>query len=280
MKTRKTSFEKPLAGVGKVTLGEKTFTINLTYRTGKGDETETEKLTFKYSDLPEGLPDGWELKTGKEYFASASHDGTKLLNIRPAKGTFQVRCVSFSENRNDSGDYLVVVRDGEYGKYSQFVPLLTVQKGPHTGIDFPIYLPYGSEGRTPRLGCDDNGLMTLDGDVTKSRGIALLQDFLIYTGVYEEDIQYPMDGDEPDYDPQAVLRVLHKAVKRAKQDFIVLVENGYPKSLAELEDEPEPSDEADTVSDEDEKEPVTERKAVKEEAGPYSKSKRQWDDED
>lgn len=272
MKTRKSNFEKPLTGTGKVTIGEKTFTLNLTYKTGKdksGDPiTETEKFTFKKSELPDTLPDGWELSAGKDYFASVSADGSKLLNIRPAKGTFQVRCSSFSEK--DEGDILLIVQEGQYGPYSQFVPLLTVQKGPHKGIQYPLYLPYGSDGKS-RFVAGDDGNMEIVGNPDKSKGVAMLFDFLTYTGIIEREIEFPLDGDEPDDDPQSVLGTLLREIKKAKQDFLILVENGYPKSLTELEEEP-----TDTVSHDDDEAEKTGAEAVKEEV---KKPKRKWDEE-
>lgn len=264
MKTRKNTYEKPLSGTGKVKVGEKSFTIDLTYRVDK-DKFEEEKFTFKLADLPDNLPDGWEIINGKEYFASVSADGSKLLNIRPAKGTYVVRCTNFSEK--DEGDFLILTKDGQYGPYSQFVPLLTVQKGPNKGIDYPFYLPYASGDRT-RLACGDGGLMEVVGDPEKSKPVAALYDFLTYTKVIEEEIEYPMDGDDPDDDPQAVLGVLLKSIRKAKADFLVLIENGYPKSLAEVED--------DSVPDTDPDEKVTE---PEKEEKPAKKSKHNWADD-
>lgn len=256
MKTRKPKFEKPITGCGIVKVAEKSFTIDLTYKDEKGREQE-DKFTFKLSDLPEDIPDGWQPKSGREYFASISNDGSTLLGIRPAKGTFTVRCISFSER---DGEYVVINRTGDYGPYSQFVPLLTVRKGEHEGINYPLYLPYSS-GEKARLVCGDSGLMEVVGDPEKSRAIANLFDFLTYTGVIEEDIEYPTVDGEPDDDPQSVLDALFSAVKHAKRDFVLPVENGYPKSMAEAEDEGEPEPEEKPakkhaqVTDEADKEP-------------------------
>lgn len=242
MKTRKPKFEKPITGVGPVKVAERSFTIDLTYKDEKGREQE-DKFTFKLADLPEELPDGWQPKSGKAYFASISADGGTLLNIRPAKGTFTVRCIDFSQK---DGEYLVIARTGDYGPYSQFVPLLTVRDGDNEGIQYPLYLPYSS-GDKARLVCGDGGLMEVVGDPEKSKAIASLFDFLEYTGVIEQDIEYPTDDDgEPNDDPQEVLDTLFRAVKKAKRDFTLLVENGYPKAMSEAEDvetESEPDDE-------------------------------------
>lgn len=246
MKTNKSVYEKPISGCGVLKLGEKTFTIDLTYKDEKKREHD-EKVTFKVSDLPDDLPDGWTLENGKEYFVTVSADFSTLLNIRPAKGTFLVRCIAFSEAKDDSGDYFINAKVGDFGPYTQFVPLLTVRKGRHEGIDYPLYLPYSS-GNKMRLVCGDGGLMEVTGDPEKSKAIANLYDFLTYSGVIEQDIEYPTDDDgEPNDDPQEVLDVLFRAVKKAKRDFVLLVEGGYPKSMAEAEDNvvEEPADEPD-----------------------------------
>lgn len=237
MKFVRTKFEKPITGTGVVKVGEKTFTINLEYKDEKGNVQE-DKFTFKLSDIPETLPDGWEPKSGKEYFVSVSADGGTLLNIRPAKGTFTVRCDNLSETKD--GDYLLLQREGQYGPYSQFVPLLTVQDGPHKGIDYPIYLPYSS-GDTARFANED-GLMAVVGNPEKSKPIAALFDWITYTGIADMEIPYPEDDDEPNDDPQEILGTLHKAVKKAKQKFTLLVENGYPKALSEIDEDDEPAE--------------------------------------
>lgn len=269
MKLTKTKFEKPITGTGIVKVGEKSFTILLNFKDSKGEQEE--KYTFKLADLPENLPDGWELKSGKSYFASISTDGSKLLGIRPAKGLFRVRCIDLSETKD--GEYLVVERSGDYGPYSQFVPLLTVQTGPNKGIDYPIYLPYAS-GDTRRFAPGDDGLMEVRGNPEKSRPIAQLFEFVTYTGIADLDLEYPVDGDDPDDDPQSVLEVIHKAIRKQKQDFNILVENGYVKSMSELDDDGE----TDTVPD-DEKEAEEKEEEEENKKPAPAKKKPKWDDD-
>lgn len=276
MEFRKPIFEKPITGCGTAKVGEKSFTLNLSYKDAKG-KIEEETFSFKKTDLPESLPENFEIESGKKYFASITTDGKKLMNIRPAKGTFKVKCTGFSETKD--GDILVVKRNGDWGEYFQFVPLVTVQSGNAKGIEYPIYLPLGSEGK-PRLTYNDDGLMVVVGDPDKSKSIQALYDFLTYTGVVEVDINYPVDGDEPDNDPQAVLGTLFKAIKKQNKVFTVLIADGYVKAMAEDEDVVE-----DDEPDDDEVKPVKkavkkvadEEEVVEDEPAPKAKRKPKFD---
>lgn len=254
MKFTKPKFERPITGVGKAKVGTKSFSlVDLTFRDDKGNTNE-DTFSFKLSDLPEDLPDGFEIANGKDYFASITSTGDSLLNIRPAKGTFTVACSEFSETKD--GDILVLERTGKFGTYHQFVPLLTVTKGAYKGINFPLYLPFGSDGKC-RLVCGDTGLMEVVGNPDKSRGVSQLFDFLTFTGVADLNIKYPMDGDEPDNDPQAILNTLLKAVRKAGQEFTILADAGYVKAMAELDDVAvDDDDDAEDVVEDDEEEDV------------------------
>jgi len=245
MEFKKPAFDKPITGCGIAKVGEKSFTLALSYKNAKG-KVEEDTFSFKKNDLPDTLPEQFEIESGKKYFASITTDGKQLLNIRPAKGTFKVKCVKFSETKD--GDILVVKRNGDYGEYFQFVPLVTVQSGNAKGIDFPTYLPLGSDGK-PRLTYNDDGLMVVMGDPDKSKAIQALYDFLTYTGVADVDINYPVDGDSPDDDPQAVLGTLFKAIRKQNKVFTILVADGYVKAMAEDEDvmEDEDGDEEEEV---------------------------------
>lgn len=232
MKFTKPKFEKPITGVGKAKVGTKSFSLAMSYKNEQGG-MEEDVFSFKLADLPKDLPDGFEVVNGKDYFASITSTGDALLNMRPAKGTFTVACSEFSETKD--GDILVLERTGKFGTYHQFVPLLTVTKGAYKGTNFPLYLPFGSDGKC-RLVCGETGLMEVVGNPDKSRGVAQLFDFLTFTGVADLNIKYPMDGDEQDDDPQAILNTLLKAVRRAGQEFTILADAGYIKAMAELDD--------------------------------------------
>jgi len=242
MRFTKTTFEKPITGCGIAKVGEKSFSLNVSYKNEKG-KFEEETFTFKKNDLPESLPEDFEIESGKKYFASISSDGKQLLNIRPAKGTFKVKCTEFSETKD--GDILIIKKTGDYGVYYQFVPLLTVQSGNAKDIVYPVYLPLGSEDK-PRFACGEDGTFEIKGDPEKSKAIQALYDFLTYTGVADMAVKYPMDGDEPNDDPQAVLGTLLKAIRKQNVTFTILVADGYVKAMAEDEDtitEDEPDDE-------------------------------------
>lgn len=263
MRNRKPESNKPRNGVGKVALGEKSFTLSLTFKNKEGEVIDQDKFTFKYTDLPEDIPDEWEMKSGKEYLATISADGSKLIAIRPAKGSFVFVSRDFA--RNDEGDFKILEKEGQWGPYLEFIPLLTVDEGPNKGINYPLYLILGNKDKL-KLTHGENDLMETTLPDKPKGNAAMFRDYLEYTKVYEEDIPYPMDGDEPDDDPQAILTALLKVVKKQKARFQGMVENGYPKSLAEVEDETEPESEQ-------EKAEVAEEKPAK------KNGKHKWDED-
>lgn len=265
MKLTHTKSEKPISGLGTISVGNKTFTIDLTYKDSKGREKEG-KFTFKHSELPEGLPEGYELKSGKEYFVNISSDESTLRDIRPASGSFRLRCTDFA--RTDDDDFFILLGEGDYGPYSKFIANLTVQSGPHKGVVYPLYLPLTS-GDRHRFNPDDDGMIELTGNPEKSAAIRMLFNFATYSGLADLDLEFPMDGDEPDYDPQLLLDILCKAVKKQKQDFTGLVSKGYIEALAELDD--------DTVSD---NEPESAEEAEEEKPKKNGKHKKNWDEEE
>lgn len=269
MKRIKTKNEKPISGIGVVQTGEKSFTIDLEYDDGK-----EKKFTFKFADLPETHPEGWMPKPGKEYWAKISANGQELQDIRPAKGTFELRSLGIAETSD--GDYFIHLKEGTYGPYSQFIVNLEVQKGVNKGIVYPLYLPLTS-GDKCRFEADDDGLFTVTGNPDKSKSVAMLFDFVEYAGLTDIDIEFPMDGDEPSEDLQDILDALNRPLRKQKRVFTGLVENGYVKSITELDeaDEPEPED-----AEPDEKPAKKSAKAEPEEEPeekPKKRNKPNWD---
>lgn len=254
MQKHTTSYDKPISGVATVTVGRKSFTISLTYKDSK-DRTKTEDLEFGQDELPEDLPDGWQLKDGKKYFVAVSSDMDKLLTIRPAKGTYEFTCSGIAKTRNGE-DFFVNERTGDYGPFAQFVANLMVTKGPDKGIIYPHYLPLSSGDRM-RFVPENDGTMGIAGNPEKSRPIANLYDWVEKTGLDDPDSppKYPTDDDdEPSTDPQDILAVLDKEVRKRKRIFMGMVELGYIKSLGDADDDPDPDDDET---------PATKRRSVK-----------------
>lgn len=273
MKSVKPKFERPITGVGVVKLGKSTFSVEVAYKNEKGKD-DSESFQFKMKDLPEDLPEGFELKNGKSYWFNIRADGSAINNIRPAKGVFKVKCVGMATKEDDRGneEFVVLEKKGDFGAYKQIVANLVVQEGDAAGTVFPQYLPFGSENSkgdwTYRFAPDEDGNFTVVGNPDKSKNVAALFDFVQYTGLGDVELPFPDTEDEQD-----VLEVLHKAIRKQKKVFSLIVENGYTKSMTSADDDVEveevDEDEAPApkkskkVVEEDDEEVVAPKKSAK-----------------
>jgi hypothetical protein len=255
VKFSRPKYQKPVTGVGVFKLGKTSFSVDVHYKDAKGND-ESENFSFKLSDLPEDLPETFELRNGGQYFWNIRADGSAINSVRPAKGTFNVVCDGVTKDEKDN--YQVIERTGDFGKYWQVVVNLRVVDGNAAGILFPCYLPFASEykgERQERFVDDGEGNLTIVGNPDKSRAIAQLFDLIEYAGLADIEIPFPDSEDEQD-----VLAVFSKTLRKAKKKFMLIVEKGYIKSMASIDDadDEEVEDEEEIETDEDEVEEVEE----------------------
>jgi len=229
MKVTKKSGEKGIAGVAVCKVGEKNVTFVM-----KDGEHEDERFPFKISQFPEEFPEDVVLENGKEYFISMNSTGDELRGIRPARGLHSVKVVDFARTQDE--DFLVLDKDGQWGKYQQFIPQLEIVSGKYKGIRIPIYITIGNED-SPKMQDDGEGNVTLVGNLEKSKSFAQFFDLWVYGLGEEENVEY-------DDDIQVLLKNLLKAFLRKKRTFFVLLEKGYVKSMSsDEEQETETTDE-------------------------------------
>lgn len=254
MKFSKPKYQKPITGVGVFKLGKTSFSVDVQFKDAKGND-DSENFSFKLSDLPEDLPESFDLRNGVSYFWNIRADGSAINNVRPAKGTFNVVCDGVT--KDDKDNYQVIERTGDFGKYWQVVVNLRVVDGNAAGILFPCYLPFASEykgERQERFVDDGEGNLTIVGNPDKSRAIAQLFDLIEYAGLADTEIPFPDSEDEQD-----VLAVFSKALRKAKKKFMLIVEKGYIKSMASVDDTDEDAEDDEEIeTDEDEVEEVEE----------------------
>lgn len=269
MRFSKPKYQKPVTGVGVFKLGKNRFSVDVQFKDAKGNE-DSENFSFQLSDLPEDLPETFELKNGSSYFWNIRADGSAINSARPAKGMFSVVCTGIA--KDDKDNFLVMEKLGQYGKYWQIVANLVVTDGNATDIVFPLYLPFaGTDSRSgdrfDRFVADDDGNFTIVGSPDKSKAVAQLFDFIEYAGLSDVEIPFPDSDDEQD-----VLAVFSKALRKGKHEFMIIVEKGYVKSMASINDDESDDDEdvevtpivkKKVVVDEDDDEEVVETKSSK-----------------
>lgn len=230
MKVIKKSGEKGITGVAIAKTGEKGFTFVL-----KSGDHEGEKYPFKSHDMPEDLPEDFVLENGKEYFVSLNADADEIRAIRPSRGFHVVRCVDLARTQDE--DFLVIERDGDHGKYYQFVAQLAIQNGAYEGIIVPLYLPLGNKDYK-RMQDDGEGNIALVGNPDRSKYFSQLYDFWVYSMGEETDVEYSEDDQE-------LLGNLLRVILKKKMKFGVTLDKGYIKSLSALDDVVDDSDEAE-----------------------------------
>jgi len=254
--------------LGKAVNGKNSFSFSGQRFDKEGKLVEQKQFTFRSADLPDDLPDNFVVENGKNYLFRTTADG-KLDGIRRAAGTYEVRVRGFSTK--DDGQYFVQEKQNEYGtSYSCVIDLLVIselKKGGASdtlsGVIYPFYLPLGNN-RKMYLTVQD-GLLSFDGNIEKSKPAAKLYEFLMLTGLAEKDIRV---GDDADI--QDILDAMEKALKRIKPILLMTAKNGYPETLSSIDDdddkEKEENDVAETEEvtdemDEDEEEQTPKRKS-------------------
>lgn len=282
MKFTKMKFEKPLSGCGVVTLGKSTFSFDLEHKDAKGN-ADTTHFSLGHDLLPDDLPETFRLKNGKAYWFNIRADGSAINNVRPATGRFKVVCSGIAKNV-ETGEFTVIEKGGDFGKYWQYVAELEVVEGPNKGIKYPLYLPLASENKKtgePQLKyhADAEGNFSPMGDPDKSANIRRLFDWIICSGLVNITMVWK---EEYDSDSQPLLKALDKAVRKLSVEFEMVAKNGYPDYMASLEVEDDAADDEDEV--EEEETPKAKAKKVVEEEDeedqPKAKAKKVVDEDD
>jgi hypothetical protein len=246
-----------LTGVGTVALGKSTLSFDLEYKNDKG-KMDSEHFSFKHSDIPDDLPDGFKMKNGKEYWFNIRADGSQINNIRPASGTFKVHASGVAKDQ-EGKEFSVIEKTGDYGAYCQFVVDLEVLEGSNTGITYPLYLPLSNTNKGTvqlKFGPDDEGNLSPMGNPEKSANIRRLFDFIICSGLV--DVTMPWKDEYVD-DVQLFLKAFDKAIRKLDVTFELKAKNGYPDYMGSIETEDEEVETEEEVEDE----PVPAKKSTK-----------------
>lgn len=296
-KNSKPKYSKPTAGCGIAKVGKSTWSIDVEYGVkNKRGEWDTESETFSFKNSQTGELE--EVKNGKSYFISIKPDnkgGGEILQLRPAKGIFDVKFVGFSRDHDDEDVIMILESDGDYGKFWQIVANLEVVSGDFAGVLFPVYLPLANEDKKTgdpqfKFYWEDGIFNVLVGKKSGEK-VKMFRDLVYCSGL--SDYQFKIENDE-ELEVEDVLMLVEKAAKKLKKVFAAVVDKGYPKTVTdkesgdeEVEDEPVTKKVTKKVEDEEEDEPVKKvKKTVKadeeevEDEKPVKKSRPKFDEDE
>lgn len=244
---------KTTAGMYMCFTSGKTFTLQA-MKQGENykwsEDPRGEKVNFRRSDLPEGLPDTFILKNRKSYRVRINDDG-ELLDIRPAIGSFKGRFVNLAEDSD--GNIFINEKEwkgnkGQHTKYQQFVANIEVVSGPFKGVLYPKYVSFTTWDKknsecVALFGEEDGELVYGE---TKQ-----LQEFFEFSGLADPDVAIRYDDDL-----QVLLTNISRKLSKLNNVFNFSVENGYPASITAHEDWDEDEDTDDDVDEDIEDEEV------------------------
>lgn len=241
MKYEKRVTNTIVSGVGKSKIGGSSWTILVESnvrdpKTGEWGK-ESEKFNFK---LDETGPLE-EVKNGKSYFIAVRPDGKgsgEILQLRPAMGTYPVRMVGFSMERDDDSKLLIINNKGEFGQFWQIVAELEVASGGFAGVKYPLYLPLADEDKetgNPRLKFEiEDGLFNVYVGKKSGEKVKMFRDLVHYTGL--DTTKLPLtEEDLEEAEVDEILKVVGKVAKKLKKVFSATIENGKPKTLSPYE---------------------------------------------
>ena len=219
---------KSPSGVAQIKVGSKA--VKITFEDGSIDKK------FLLEDLPD-YPKA--LKTGT-YFVALNSDRDEVLRIGPANTgkPITVRCVDMvrPEEGADPEPKEYENKKKHY-TYRAFTVLLQVRDGLFRGCEIPMFMSY-------KFVDDGTGYAAFKGNPDNSFRLRQLQEFLGYTGVLEEPLEFE----------ENLLPAILARIKAEKKDFQVIIKNGYVEFMlraddfideSELEDTPDDLDDVD-----------------------------------